>query len=351
MTLVRGRKLVKAAASALLAGALIGSLAACSSEESGATSTEDSAASGEGSAEADSGEWPRTIETDNGELTLESQPERIVSTSVTLTGSLLAVDAPVVASGATGENVEDLSDENGFFIQWSDEAKEAGVEKLWDITAPDAEKAVGFAPDLIVVSKNSGDSAFDQIDRLEQIAPVLVVDYSDASWQDVTTKIGEATGHEEGAAEVIADFDERIEEASEQIELPEGKTSSFIVFGDGSGAAALTPEAPQNQILSRLGFDLTEVPEEVKGDLSMGADRGDIISLAIENIQAGLPGENWILVSSDKENQEMIQNEPAFNTSPAVKEGRVYHTPASTFRLDYFSANILVDSIVEQFAK
>lgn len=123
------------------------------------------------------------------------------------------------------------------------------------------------------------------------------------------------------------------------------------MFGDGSGAAALTPEAPQNQNLSRLGFDLTEVPEEVKGDLSMGADRGDIISLSIENIQAGLPGENWISFSSDKENQEMIKNEPAFNTSPAVTEGRVYHTPASTFRLDYFSANILVDSIVEQFSK
>ena len=29
----------------------------------------------------------------------------------------------------------------------------------------------------------------------------------------------------------------------------------------------------------------------------------------------------------------------------------LYHTPASTFRLDYFSANILVDSIVEQFSK
>jgi len=47
----------------------------------------------------------------------------------------------------------------------------------------------------------------------------------------------------------------------------------------------------------------------------------------------------------------MIQNEPAFKTFPAVKDGHVYHTPASTFRLDYFSANILVDSIVEQFAK
>lgn len=349
MTLVRRRKVINGVVSVLLAGTLAGSLAACSSE--GNSTTSDEGASESKAASSDDGEWPRTIDTDNGELTLEAKPERIVSTSVTLTGSLLAVDAPVVASGATGENVEDLSDENGFFIQWSDEAKEQGVEKLWDNTSPDAERAVGYAPDLIVVAKNSGDSAFDQIDRLEQIAPVLVVDYSDASWQDVTTKIGEATGQEEEAEDVIADFDNRIDEVRDQIELPDGTTSSFIVFGDGEGAAALTPEAPQNQILSRLGFDLTEVPEDIKGDTSMGKDRGDIISLALENVPAGLPGDNWISVSNSKDKEEELRSQPAFSTAPAVVGDRLYTTPPSTFRLDYFSANILLDSILEQFGK
>lgn len=108
------------------------------------------------------------------------------------------------------------------------------------------QSAVAYAPDFIVVAKNSGDSAFDEIDRLEQIAPVLVVDYSDASWQDVTTKIGEATGQEEEAEDVIADFDNRIDEVRDQIALPDGTTSFSIAFGDGEGAVALTPEVPQN---------------------------------------------------------------------------------------------------------
>lgn len=357
MSLLRSRKAVKAAASALLVGAMSIGLVGCGSEESNQASNENQA-SAEGaetdnavSASSEEGEWPRTIETDNGELTLEEKPERIVSTSVTLTGSLLAVGAPVVASGATGENVDGLSDENGFFIQWADEAEEAGVEKLWAAASPEPEKAAGYDADLIVVSKNSGDSAFEHIEKLEQIAPVLVVDYSGASWQDVTEKIGEATGNEKQAEEVIADFDKKIEDAKEQIELPEGKTSSFIVFGDASGAAALTLESPQNQIFSRLGFDLTEVPEEVKGNLSMGSDRGDIINLSMENIQAGLPGDTWISVASDEEARKIVDDNAAFSSAPAVKEGRLYETPSSTFRLDYYSANILVDSIVEQFKK
>ena len=45
-------------------------------------------------------EWPRQITDSRGVHTLEQKPTRIVSTSVTLTGSLLAIDAPVIASGA-----------------------------------------------------------------------------------------------------------------------------------------------------------------------------------------------------------------------------------------------------------
>lgn len=46
-------------------------------------------------------DWPRQVTDSRGVHTLESKPTRIVSTSVTLTGSLLAIDAPVIASGAT----------------------------------------------------------------------------------------------------------------------------------------------------------------------------------------------------------------------------------------------------------
>lgn len=42
------------------------------------------------------------------------KPQRIVSTSVTLTGSLLAIDAPVIASGATTPNNR-IGDAQGFY--------------------------------------------------------------------------------------------------------------------------------------------------------------------------------------------------------------------------------------------
>ncbi|MBD4055615.1 Fe2+-enterobactin ABC transporter substrate-binding protein, partial [Xanthomonas citri pv. citri] len=92
-----------------------------------------------------------------GTHTLESQPQRIVSTSVTLTGSLLAIDAPVIASGATTPNNR-VADDQGFLRQWSKVAKERKLQRLY-IGEPSAEAVAAQMPDLILISATGGDSA------------------------------------------------------------------------------------------------------------------------------------------------------------------------------------------------
>lgn len=75
-------------------------------------------------------DWPRQVTDSRGVHTLESKPTRIVSTSVTLTGSLLAIDAPVVASGATTPNNR-VADAQGFMRQWGYRQKTAGFASLY----------------------------------------------------------------------------------------------------------------------------------------------------------------------------------------------------------------------------
>ncbi len=78
-----------------------------------------------GIAAVQAADWPRQITDSRGTHTLESQPQRIVSTSVTLTGSLLAIDAPVIASGATTPNNR-VADDQGFLRQWSNPQNDKG---------------------------------------------------------------------------------------------------------------------------------------------------------------------------------------------------------------------------------
>ncbi len=81
-------------------------------------------------------------------------PRRIVSTSPSITGILLAIDAPVVASAATTPS--SITDAKGFFSQWAAEADHRGVAVLYPNVAFDIEAVVGAKPDLVVVSATVG---------------------------------------------------------------------------------------------------------------------------------------------------------------------------------------------------
>ncbi|SPX56338.1 Ferric enterobactin-binding periplasmic protein FepB [Klebsiella pneumoniae] len=126
---------------------------------------------------AQAADWPRQVTDSYGTHTLPSQPLRIVSTSVTLTGSLLAIDAPVVASGATTPNNR-VADSQGFLRQWSEVAKARKLARLY-IGEPSAEAVAAQMPDLILVSATGGDSALPLYDQLKTIAPTLVINYDD----------------------------------------------------------------------------------------------------------------------------------------------------------------------------
>lgn len=118
------------AVSAVVASAAL-ALSGCSSTSSDTTS----------SASSDTASWPLTVTDDAGhEVTLDSQPERIVNTAVSVTGTLLAIDAPVVASAAA--SVSDITDDKGFFSQWAGVADERGVEVLYPDLTFDLESVV-----------------------------------------------------------------------------------------------------------------------------------------------------------------------------------------------------------------
>jgi iron complex transport system substrate-binding protein len=133
-------------------------------------------------------------------------PQRIVSTSPSVTGILLAIDAPVVASAATTPSR--LTDDKGFFSQWAAVADQRGVQVLYRNLQFDIEAALGASPDLLVASATGADSVAQHRSELQaQGLPTVVVDYSSQSWQDIATELGRITGHARQAAEAIARFD------------------------------------------------------------------------------------------------------------------------------------------------
>ncbi|EJM99998.1 Fe2+-enterobactin ABC transporter substrate-binding protein [Phyllobacterium sp. YR531] len=294
----------------------------------------------------DSG-WPRSVNTPKGALALTQKPQRIVSTSVTLTGTLLAINAPVAASSATN-NMGTVADHAGFFTQWAEIAHERGVVPVYR-TEPDVEAVMAAAPDLIVMSATGGDSALRLYDQISQIAPTLVVNYDDKSWQEVAVLLGEATGLEAEAAAVIADFDKRVANTKSKLRLPPQPTTAAVYYEDDSGANIWTPASAQGKLLLSLGFELATIPPEVKTLTTMGI-RSDIIQLSGEQFAYGVNGETLLLFAADDKIIDQVNSNIFLKHIKSVSGKRVYAMGLDTFRLDYYSASHMLERLTRLFA-
>lgn len=287
-------------------------------------------------------DWPRQVTDSRGVHTLESKPTRIVSTSVTLTGSLLAIDAPVVASGATTPNNR-VADGQGFLRQWGDIAKQRKVARLY-IGEPSAEAVAAQMPDLILISATGGDSALALYDQLSGIAPTLIINYDDKSWQALLTQLGAITGHEKQAAERIAAFDKQLAQVKQQMTLPPQPVNAIVYTAAAHSANLWTAESAQGKLLHQLGFTLADLPAGLQTSTSQGK-RHDIIQLGGENLATGLNGEGLFVFAGDEKDVAAIYANPLLAHLPSVKNKRVWALGTETFRLDYYSAMLVLQRL------
>lgn len=287
-------------------------------------------------------DWPRQVTDSRGVHTLESKPTRIVSTSVTLTGSLLAIDAPVVASGATTPNNR-VADGQGFLRQWGDIAKQRKVARLY-IGEPSAEAVAAQMPDLILISATGGDSALALYDQLSAIAPTLIINYDDKSWQALLTQLGTITGHEKQAAGRIAAFDTQLAQVKQQMTLPTQPVNAIVYTAAAHSANLWTAESAQGKLLHQLGFTLADLPAGLQTSTSQGK-RHDIIQLGGENLATGLNGEGLFVFAGDEKDVAAIYANPLLAHLPSVKNKRVWALGTETFRLDYYSAMLVLQRL------
>ena len=291
-------------------------------------------------------EWPRQATDSRGTHTLPTKPLRIVSTSVTLTGSLLAIDAPVIASGATTPNNR-FADEQGFLRQWGEIARQRNVARLY-IGDPNAEAVAAQMPDLILISATGGDSALPLYDQLSTIAPTLIINYDDKSWQALLTQLGEITGHEKEAAARISQFNQQLADVKARMKLPPQPVSALVYTPAAHSANLWTEDSAQGQLMQQLGFTLAPLPANLHASQSQGK-RHDIVQLGGENLAAGLNGEGLFLFASDQKDADALSQNPLLAHLPAVQNHRVYALGAETFRLDYYSATRVLQRLSTLF--
>ena len=268
-------------------------LAGCGQDETDASSADGSASPSPSESAA---AFPVTVDTPTGEVTIEEEPERIVSLSPSATEILFAIGA--------GDQVEAADS----FSTYPEEAPTTDLSGF----EPNVEAVAGYQPDLVVIANDAN----DLVASMEELDIPVLLNPAPATIEegyDGMAALGLATGHPDETAALVSDLRSQIDDALAQApdeavrvyhELDDtyysASSSSFIgdVYAQmgaeniadaadksGSGYPQLTEEAiieadPQLIVITdQVGYTAEDVANRPGwGDIT-AVENGDIVTV------------------------------------------------------------------------
>ncbi|MNW30471.1 Ferrienterobactin-binding periplasmic protein precursor [compost metagenome] len=288
--------------------------------------------------------WPRVVTDETGDrINIPSKPERIVSTSVSVTGTLLSLDAPVIGTSVAPQGP--ATDKHGFLIQWADVASKRSVDALYEIGSFDLEAIRDRKPDLILVSASGADSELEHLEQLREIAPTLLVDYTDEKWSSLSADLAKATGTEAAETRNNEAIKQRVASLKQSLAIPSGTTVSILSYHPGNISPIAQSTGPHAQLFEALGFTVVDPPEEF--DTSTH-EREDFSFTSYDGLATSLTGEATFLLSSDPEISEQFSSDETLAHIPSIRQGNVFALQES-FLMDFYSAQKILDYFENDF--
>lgn len=281
-------RIARFTAAAVLPAAL--ALAACGGPESGGSGESDASTGGA---------FPVTVADARGDVTLDAEPERIVSLSPSATEMLFAVGA--------GDQVV-AADE------YSNYPEEAPTTDLSGFT-PNVEAVTEEDPDLVILARDAEDSA----DQMEKVGVDVLVLEAATGFQDTYDQLrllGEATGHaDEGDAEaerVQGEIEDIVADTREAV----GDTELGVYHEVDDAMYSATSDTFIGQVYSELGLD--NIADRAEG----AAEAGGYPQLSPEFVVEENP-DLVFLAYPGGDAVDDLEDRPAFDTVTAVENGDV----------------------------
>lgn len=291
----------------------------------------------------------RTVTTAEGPVEVPVDPQRIVVLNYALAGYLYDLDEPVVA---TTPEVTNTDGEYSEF--WDEKAEAQGTEFLpWSNDGFDLEAVIASDPDLIIAGGLGfpGKHAADSYDRLQEIAPTVIVSGDRQTWQDQFAFIaGDVLGRQDDYDGFVRDYEKRVAEVRESIEVPAGEVS-FLTLDKPESPYILIEGKSLSAELAPLGF--TTAPLFERNDIDPYVAGGDMFGPSLETLPDVLDADTVFVVgfNSPKMTVAALEDRAPYDRVPAFETGQVYDQPYWALRADYDESRALLDLIEDMFAK
>uniref|UniRef100_UPI00403FB009 ABC transporter substrate-binding protein n=1 Tax=Lysinibacillus sp. FSL K6-3209 TaxID=2921497 RepID=UPI00403FB009 len=220
-----------------------------------------------------------------------------------------------------------------------------GIPLLGEETQPNLEEIAKLQPDLIIASKNRHEEIYEQ---LSQIAPTVV--HQDVfDFKGTINLIGESTGKEDKAKELLGAWESRVADFQTKIKdkLGDKWPISASVVNFRADHARVYPAGYAGEILTELGF---------KGPKNITEDPLPIVlrftdKESIPQMDADVIYMFYIEDEATKKTLEEWTSHPLWKELEAVKNDQVYRVEEVywNFAGGILSANIMLDDIYNRF--
>lgn len=287
-------------------------LGACSEGDGAGADDSGAAAGGTSGGGTGGGEFPVTVDTFYGEITVEAKPERVVAIGGSYLDQLVALGVQPIAFVGSPRAGEDFLTGYPWFqgVDLDLTAEEPAL--LAEGYSPSLEAIAALAPDLII-----GDGAEWAIDEamfaeISLIAPTYTPHHKlDADWGTMLSDIAALTGTSEAAAGILADFDVQIEDARTRLENLSGAT---YVYGD----------IREQEI--RLAVDVYMLEQlGLAPDVELAAQG----AISLEQLDEVTSDVFFVMVWRGDTVQEDLEADPRYDSLPAAQNGAVIAADAT----------------------
>ena len=262
------------------------------------------------------------------QVTLAKKPARIVVTSASFLEPLHAVGGDVVGR-PDSKSVPD----------WAKDRTSIG--RVYNV---DLEKLLSCAPDLVIANKGMNEKLLQSLE-INQI-PCLIVDMK--NYDEVKNEVrlfAQVTGEKEKGDNLIKAMDDRIRDI--QSRLPKETRRVAILHSTAQGLSVQLETSIAGSTAKMLGFT------NVASGMTAMENNPDAAPYSIETLVEQNP-EILFVTSMGKLDEvkrgmeETIASNPAWQTIPAVKNGKMFYLSQENFLL---SPGIRYPEAVEEMAK
>ncbi len=221
-----------------------------------------------------------------------------------------------------------------------EQAKLNGAEEIFSADDISLEAIAAADPDLIISRLSDVEPIQEQ---LETIAPVLPIGEQDTStWQEDLRLVAQATGTEQRAEELIADYDSRIKALSTQYaDILANNTFAPLSFNGESF------ETRPNRLLSVVLRDLGATPSQA----FEAAINGDATKYSPEQVLTGFgDADGLIMLVNSPQSWQELQDNQLYQRLPAITEGHFVRSDKQTHEGGPLTALHALD-VIEQLLR